>query len=66
MTKIKTDLRVLNLENIPRLDEDLKKAMLTLESLQKNLSAYLEEKQKFFPRFYFLPNEDLIEILGDS
>jgi hypothetical protein len=30
------------------------------------LGAYLESKQKYFPRFYFLPNEDLIEILGDA
>lgn len=37
-----------------------------LESIQKELRSFLESKRGKFPRFYFLSNEDLLEIIGQG
>lgn len=37
-----------------------------LEQIQKELRSFLEGKRGIFPRFYFLSNEDLLEIIGQG
>jgi dynein heavy chain len=42
------------------------KAKDTLAEIQKELEKYLEDKRNEFPRFYFLSNDELIEILAKA
>lgn len=37
-----------------------------LEKIQKALGDYLETQRKAFARFYFVGDEDLLEIIGNS
>ena len=66
MSELKADTLALNLCKIENLETILKECNFQLENIQKNLNEYLEAKRNYFSRFFFLSNDDLIEILGDS
>ena len=63
---IEEDTLVLHIESIPNLYESLQTCMDLIEHIEKGLENHLEEKRLEFPRFFFLSNEDLINILAET
>ncbi|KAJ3267030.1 Dynein heavy chain 6, axonemal [Chytriomyces hyalinus] len=51
---------------VPGLLESLQQNNILLDQIQKCLEDYLESKRLLFPRFYFLSNDELLEILAQT
>ena len=52
--------------NNPSLGRTLEQLVDQLNRCQRALNEFLEEKRSAFPRFYFLGDDDLLEIVGQS
>jgi dynein heavy chain 1 len=52
--------------NIPGLHKTLERLGELLANVQKALGDYLETQRSAFARFYFVGDEDLLEIIGNS
>ncbi|PAA68244.1 hypothetical protein BOX15_Mlig013490g1 [Macrostomum lignano] len=63
---IARDSRVLSLCNQSGLRNNLTTMLDQLQRCQKALNEFLEAKRSIFPRFYFIGDDDLLEILGQS
>ncbi|XP_048578532.1 dynein axonemal heavy chain 1-like isoform X2 [Nematostella vectensis] len=66
MNAAKSNPQVISLCPDARLLESLRECNKLLEQVQKGLSEYLETKRTAFPRFYFLSDDELLEILSQT
>lgn len=66
MQNTNNDRRVLHATDYPNLLELLRNAFGDLEKVQKGLNTYLEKKRIFFARFFFLSNDEILEILSET
>ena len=57
---------VLDVVAIPRVQKSLERLLELLHKIQKALGEYLERERLSFPRFYFVGDEDLLEIIGNG
>ena len=66
MLGLQRDPKVVGLCSIPGIKDTLEMILDQLDRCQKALNNYLEEKRTKFPRFYFLGDDDMLEILGQA
>lgn len=66
MKKVYKQPTVLDVLNIPNVQKSLERLAELLNKIQKALGEYLEKERVSFPRFYFVGDEDLLEMIGNS
>ncbi len=66
MSDCKDDPAVLSITGREGVLERFIKSNALLDQIQKGLADYLNKKRIFFPRFFFLSNDELLEILSET
>jgi dynein heavy chain 1 len=66
MKKVYKSPFVVDVLGIQGIQKSLERLAEMLTKIQKALGEYLERERASFPRFYFVGDEDLLEIIGNS
>jgi dynein heavy chain 1 len=66
MRRVAKSAQVMEVLAIPQVQKLLERLSDLLTKIQKALGEYLEKERAAFPRFYFVGDEDLMEIIGNS
>ncbi|KAH8263165.1 hypothetical protein KR044_005503 [Drosophila immigrans] len=66
MREIQMDARVTSLLKINNINTIVNALETQLARCQQNLMSYITDKRNSFPRFYFLGDDDLLELLGQA
>ncbi|XP_031627371.1 dynein heavy chain 12, axonemal [Contarinia nasturtii] len=57
---------VMKMTEAEHLLEDLKSANEMLDEIKSGVNAFLERKRLYFPRFFFLSNHEMLQILSET
>ncbi|KAK2709809.1 hypothetical protein QYM36_013474, partial [Artemia franciscana] len=66
MSLVSEESTVLTVTKQENLLKKLQEALHSLQDIQRGLDEYLDKKRVFFPNFYFLSNDELLEILSKT
>ncbi|CCG82670.1 Dynein heavy chain [Taphrina deformans PYCC 5710] len=66
MKRVYKSSLVFDVINISGIQKSVERLKDMLEKIQRALGEYLEQERAHFPRFYFLGDEDLLDIIGSG
>lgn len=66
MKKVSKSPLVIDVISLPSLQHSLERLTDLLKRIQKALGEYLDRERQSFPRFYFIGDDDLLDLIGNG